>query len=439
MATTQYQLIPVDYVSVSGGFTLSPHWNKQNYSASPSGVVYTRGGSFGGILPYNNALYAYTEDSRATGFTGHGAAIWKSTDNGATWSQLAPPPFTSSTGQGWDTGWVACWNPAVSHVITFVGYATTGIDFDLSTEKWGTFYATNALAQLPVQRLAQRLSDGRIRLIYNTGETNRPIYWAVGNTSGSGVWDSSYNPVAATPPPGYAGVYFVQNPGGSYVDSANRMHWWWWWSLADSVTANPTGTPYTRYGSVDTANTVVVQENPFDGAKVRSTMIVGPDGKLYVGAVGVTATNSIDVYVGTGLANPVWTTQQIAVGAFPPDSLFLQVSSGSLTMVWEEQDPSHNTQLKIKMSTLSGSIWQTQVLWDLATTTVMSSFPAPVTPGPAWIGEGLSWYAAPNLAYGIGLLIALDVSADANQTSGTATFTLNPYAVTVTQNYGYTG
>ena len=92
-------------------------WRTNNALAAPpgqgwqfiSGGLKTTGGGFGSnnfgyLLLQNNVLYAGTGESHASGDSGAGMGIWKSTDGGVTWTQLPAITHTNSLANGDYTG-----------------------------------------------------------------------------------------------------------------------------------------------------------------------------------------------------------------------------------------------------------------------------------------------------------------------------------------------
>ena len=92
-------------------------WRTNNALAAPPGQSWqfisgglksTDGGfgsnNFGYLLFQNGVLYAGTGESHASGDSGAGMGIWKSTDGGATWKQLPAITHTNSLANGDYTG-----------------------------------------------------------------------------------------------------------------------------------------------------------------------------------------------------------------------------------------------------------------------------------------------------------------------------------------------
>lgn len=420
-------LVPVDYIA---GQKLLPYWNgfwstaagSQQPGGGAQSNLYTggpnfAGSGFGGAYLYNGALYALTADSLFTSIpSSNGPTIWKSLDSGTTWARLSNPPTSGS--MDWRGGWVTAWNPAsAANLITFCGYSFANlVDFNLDTLSWSTIYATNA----PVaghNRSIARLSDGRIRFI-GSDDTDAHLYYST-ESGGSWAWGISMTPAPFT-------GSFNLDQGGSCLDAANRMHVWLRYSQGASV--------QTTYANVDSSNTVTVQSNsPIDQTKATGAMLAADN--VYIGAIGLSAANSVDVYVGAGLANPVWHAEQVAVGAFPPDHLFLRIVNGLPTLAWQEQDPAHNTPMKIRLSQRSGGAWSVpQTILDLASVQPVAPF-APTT--NVWIGQGFSFASVSGsraASGGIELIVALDITTDANGTSGTMTFSTSGTSGTGTSN-----
>jgi hypothetical protein len=405
---TQVALETVDRIAMTGCVV------PINIHSSPGDAPFSDN-QLGGPYPYSGNLYVLCAQS-LVGFSQ--PQFWVSNDAGITW-RLLPLPFGLSTQHRWQFFWY----PAVSSskiiflfgtVISGPGTAASGLmDFDLSTNSWDTLYAGSGGPSYNAAQIA-RLSDGRIIAFYHDYSTNN-FCWAVANTSGSGVWDSTGHVILTSAAMGTPTIWTVISVT---VDTSNTAHCLFGYGVAAANTV-----AYVNLSSGGTLSTPVTLQTglPNSGDNYFGNLITAPDGKLYAAAVNTqpgSSFSTVEVWIGSSWAAPAWSRtvlgsyNQALTDYYSVDHAFAAVTGGGQVMVaWTGTHAATPSALRADVEfkqQVSPGQWvgpYNYINFDVTyPTTPLIAGPSG---GPHWHAVGLSLYPLAASPQGMGLVVKM--------------------------------
>ena len=343
-----------------------------------------------GILRYGGSLFTVL-----TVNTGGTVQVWKSSDQGATWSRLdqAHEPLDSGN---------TCANFDGSQTLCFALVSLTDIfleAFDLATEAWGAPFAGGVLAPATIFGLYRR-STGDLVLLVEDGTIPNPGFGAfVFNGAWSAIIDLGLN-VAALP--GYSGA-MVTSYGSIFpavMDVADTLHIFF--GLTDYSTPGWTGREFYQQllssGALGSffdfpgQGTSPVDILLFGTPAIAGDTIVMPVTRSLAGPV----PDYQDVYIGTPLAAPVWTAlgppgiDAASFGVFGSGGAVISGAAAFDGAQWlvlfvQATDPVNygSNQSRLCASALPAGPWTAQTLFDFITD--------PCPPGFVFLGQGIAF------------------------------------------------
>lgn len=313
-----------------------------NYERGPTAPIETSPEQFHdffqGAMAYGSNLYALAMQPylASAGVTPpqQPAIFWRSSDGGKTWVKLTAESHLTTT--DWSQ-WIWTWT---GNIATFMVQSGKLVDFNITTESWGTPYAANWTAEPTASNVNNaicRLSDGRIRLFYYSRITN-DLRWSVANTSGSGLWDSTANAIVAVI---YGPIYDAQI-GTIHVGPDDRVHI----GFLTQFSFGSNG--YPRYFNLSSTGVVSTVQDMLDGV---GPMLAAPDNKLYIN-------NGTKITIGSNWVTPVFTVENMYIydgvtgssGAVE-NQFFLWLSGALYTFYIRYADPLDSGNLANKNNT----------------------------------------------------------------------------------------
>lgn len=214
--------------------------------------------------------------------------IYKSTDQGSTWTLIGSSAFAVSTGNPW------FWQTDVvaPNLLTFISniddIPPVYYDFDLDTETWSSSYADSGPA---TTRGFARRSDGSLVVIYNSSGLKYDSWTSGGGWAGGNVLSSETLLDAV------------------YVDSSDRVH------LIYGPNAHP------RYNSIDSGNTLGTEHDfgSFTSLDVWNLFATSDSKLIFTVSTGDTGNFNVKTFQGDSLGgSPTWTLEDVAIQNFDP-------------------------------------------------------------------------------------------------------------------------
>lgn len=256
------------------------------------------------LFTANGKLYKFCIVNQSGGASVNGSAMYRSTDNGSTWTKMDGANGPTAAGGS------AVLDPTNSNVVicglvtvTFPQTAQSTFlqNFNLSTETWGAPYATGGPPAVTVVQQVFKLPNGVIRIVYDFGASNPATTSRLRAADWNGsTWGASIDVGVAIIPFLANGNVAVSNCGAA-LDSTGNLH------LA--FTSNTRSV--VMYQQV-LQNGTLGPSNHFTGISfVTSVAVIGnmviSGNNILISSIANAFVNNI-LLVGTGLTNPVWTT-----------------------------------------------------------------------------------------------------------------------------------